>query len=132
MPKGVEGWLLYFMEAWTYILLCSDGSYYAGSTTNLEQRIVDHNNGRYGGYTSMRLPVRLGWYQEFTDARDAIILERQIKGWSRKKKEALIRGDFHMLHELARSTKTKNRLMSHPERTSITSESKGERPSTQS
>ena len=92
------------IRAWTYILLCSDRSYYTGSTTNLEQRLVDHNNGRYRGYTSRRLPVELVWSQEFSDVRDAIALERQIKGWSRKKKEALIRGDFQLLHELARST----------------------------
>ncbi len=82
---------------------CSDRSYYTGSTTNLGQRIVDHNSGRYRGYTSRRLPVQLVWSQEFSDVRDAIVLERQIKGWTRKKKEALIRGDFQMLHELARS-----------------------------
>ena len=85
-------------------MLCSDGSYYTGSTTDLDQRLVDHNNGRYRGYTSRRLPVELVWSQEFSDVRDAIALERQIKGWSRKKKEALIRGDFQLLHELARST----------------------------
>jgi predicted GIY-YIG superfamily endonuclease len=89
-------------------LLCSDRSYYTGSTTNLDQRIVDHNNGRYGGYTSSRLPVQLAWSQEFSDVRDAIALERQIKGWSRKKKDALIRSDFKLLHELARSTTAKS------------------------
>ncbi len=101
--------LLFIIRAWTYILLCSDGSYYTGSTTNLDQRIADHNNGRYGGYTSSRLPVVLAWSQEFSDVRDAIALERQIKGWTRKKKEALIRGDFQLLHELARSTGAKRR-----------------------
>lgn len=90
-------------------MLCSDGSYYTGSTIDLEGRIVDHNNGRYGGYTSSRLPVVLEWYQEFSDIRDAIALERQIKGWKRNKKEALIRGDFQLLHELSRSTEAKNR-----------------------
>ena len=90
-------------------MLCSDRSYYTGSTTELDQRIVDHNNGRYKGYTSRRLPVVLVWSHEFSDVRDAIALERQIKGWSRKKKEALIRGDFQLLHELSRSTEVKNR-----------------------
>jgi putative endonuclease len=99
--------LLFSIRAWTYIVLCSDGRYYTGSTTDLDQRLVDHNNGRYGGYTSSRLPVVLAWSQEFSDIRDAIALERRIKGWSRKKKEALIRGDFQFLHELARSTKAK-------------------------
>ena len=98
-----------YISAWTYIVLCSDRSYYTGSTTELDKRIVDHNNGRYKGYTSTRLPVVLVWSLEFSDIRDAIALERQIKGWSRKKKEALIRGDFQLLHELARSTKKKRR-----------------------
>ena len=92
------------MRAWTYIVVCSDGSYYTGSTTGLERRVVDHNSGRYRGYTLSRLPVVLVWSQEFSDVRDAIALERQIKGWSRKKKEALIRGDFQLLHELAHAT----------------------------
>lgn len=101
--------LLLSIRAWTYIVLCSDRSYYTGSTTEIDQRIVDHNNGRFGGYTSRRLPVELVWSIEFSDIRDAIALERQIKGWARKKKEALIRGDFQLLHELARSTKAKAR-----------------------
>ena len=85
-------------------MLCSDGSYYTGSTSHLEKRVSDHNNRRYRGYTYSRVPVTLVWSQEFSDVRDAIALERRIKGWSRKKKEALIRGDFQLLHELARST----------------------------
>lgn len=97
-------------KAWVYILRCSDNSYYTGSTTNLEQRISDHNTGRYKGYTSSRLPVELLWTEEFTDIRDAIVLERQIKGWSRKKKEALMKNDFYAIHKLAQSTKTKNKI----------------------
>lgn len=97
------------MKAWVYIVRCSDDSYYCGSTTNLEERIHDHNTGRYDGYTSRRLPVELLWTEEFVDIRDATILERQIKGWSRKKKEALLRGDFKELHRLAISTETRTR-----------------------
>jgi putative endonuclease len=95
------------MKAWVYIVQCSDGSYYTGSTTALEQRIADHNTGRYEGYTSARLPVVLLWYEEFVDIRDAAVLERRIKGWSRKKKEALMAGKFNLLHEYSRSTYSK-------------------------
>ena len=97
-------------KAWVYILECSDNSYYTGCTTNLEERMSDHSKGKYRGYTSGRLPVKLLWTEEFVDVRDAIALERKIKGWTRKKKEALMRGDFQLLHELSRSTKTKAKL----------------------
>ncbi|NUN70797.1 MAG: GIY-YIG nuclease family protein [Bacteroidetes bacterium] len=98
------------MKAWVYIVLCADGLYYTGSTINLEQRIHDHNTGRFGGFTSKRLPVILLWSMEFVDIRDAAIVERQIKGWSRAKKEALMNGDTELLHRLSRSTKTKARI----------------------
>ena len=97
-------------RAWVYILQCSDNSYYTGCTTNLRQRISEHSEGKYNGYTSTRLPVRLLWAEEFEDVRDAIVLERQIKGWTRKKKEALMRGDFQILHELSRSNKVRVQL----------------------
>jgi putative endonuclease len=88
-------------QSWVYILKCSDGSYYTGCTTNLEQRIQEHNFKRYDNYTSLRLPVKLVYSQKFSEINDAIGAERQIKGWSRKKKEALINGDFELLHNLA-------------------------------
>ena len=97
-------------KAWVYILQCSDNSYYTGCTTNLRQRITEHSEGKYGGYTSTRLPVRLLWIEEFEDVRDAIVLERQIKGWTRKKKEALMMGDFQLLHKLSRSKQKKVKL----------------------
>ena len=105
-------------RAWVYILQCSDGSYYTGCTTNLQKRMTDHNEGRYDGYTAKRLPVRLQWTEEFVDVRDAIVLERKIKKWTRKKKEALMRGDFQVLHELSRSTRTNTKLaaLSNPRR----------------
>lgn len=98
------------MKAWIYIVECSDGSYYTGATTDLEQRIYDHNNGIYDGYTSKRLPVRLLWSEEFVDIRDAAILERQIKGWTRAKKEALMSGDMKLLHRISVSTSTNERI----------------------
>ncbi len=95
-----------------YILKCADNSYYTGSTNNLERRINEHNSGKYKGYTSTRLPVQLVYFQEFSDVKDAISNERKIKKWSRKKKEALINGDFYLLHkysECKNETHYKNR-----------------------
>jgi len=87
---------------YVYILKCSDGSYYAGSTSNLERRLGEHQTGAYRGYTSTRLPVELVWSTEFPTEHDAFLTERQIKGWSRAKKEALIRGDWDRLHGIVK------------------------------
>ena len=94
--------------AYVYILCCSDGRYYVGSKRgDLEQRVNQHNAGTYGGFTKGRRPVRLVFRQEFERISDAIAAERQLKGWSRAKKEALIRGDLDALRRLARrSNKT--------------------------
>ena len=86
---------------WIYILKCSDGSFYTGSTSNLEKRISEHQNGLIKGYTFKRLPVKLVFSEYFEDVYYAISAERQIKGWTRAKKKALINGDFKLLHELA-------------------------------
>ena len=91
------------MSAHLYILLCSDGSTYVGTTrAGLEQRIAEHNAGTYGGYTRSRRPVSLVFSQAFDRISDAVAAERQVKGWSRKKKEALIRGDFDALRALSK------------------------------
>jgi putative endonuclease len=91
------------MGAFVYILRCSDGSYYVGTTRDrLEKRMAEHNAGTFGGYTAKRRPVVLAFQQEFANITDAIALERRLKGWSRAKKEALMRGDFEMLKRLAR------------------------------
>ena len=88
--------------AWLYLLHCADGSYYCGSTrAGLERRISEHNAGTFAGYTAARLPVRLVFSQEFQRIEDAISAERQVKGWSRAKKEALIAGDYGRLKGLA-------------------------------
>jgi len=94
-----------------YIVRCSDGSYYVGSTTQaLENRITEHNAGLYDGYTAARRPVELVFHAEFQSLNDCASAEQQIKGWSRKKKEALIRGDFGSLQFLARrKTKTQTK-----------------------
>ena len=88
---------------WVYILLCHDNSYYTGSTNDLEKRISEHQSGVYSGYTKSRLPLKLVYSQYFDNAVDAVNAERQLKGWSRNKKEALIRKDFTLLRELSRS-----------------------------
>lgn len=90
------------MRAWVYILQCSDGSYYTGSTNNLEIRISQHQNGEGANYTKKRLPVKLMFSQEYDRVDDAFYAEKQVQGWSRKKKQALIDGNFEMLPELAR------------------------------
>jgi putative endonuclease len=91
------------MNAHVYILRCSDGSYYVGSTrTSLQERLAQHNAGSFGGYTAWRRPVELVFQQDFDRITDAIAAERQLKGWTRAKKEALIRGDMETLHRLAK------------------------------
>ncbi|MCK9420309.1 MAG: GIY-YIG nuclease family protein [Nitrospirae bacterium] len=91
------------MSFWVYILKCSDGSYYTGHTDNLETRISEHQSGEFHGYTSTRLPITLSFSQDFPTRLEALVCERQIKGWSRKKKEALIRGDWAEISRLAKS-----------------------------
>ena len=89
--------------AHVYMLCCSDGSYYVGSARQgLDRRIAEHINGTYAGYTSKRLPVVLVWADHIPDITDAIAVERQVKGWSRAKKEALIQGDYELLRVLAK------------------------------
>ena len=90
------------MGGFLYILLCSDGSYYVGCTSgDLEKRIAEHQAGTFDGYTAHRRPVSLVFQQGFAAIDEAIAAERQIKGWRREKKEALIRGDYAALPPLA-------------------------------
>ena len=90
------------MAFWTYMLRCADGKYYAGHTDNLEVRIGQHQSGLLGGYTLHRRPVELVWSEYFQTRYEALAAERQIKGWSRAKKEALIAGDWDTISRLAR------------------------------
>jgi putative endonuclease len=91
------------MGAYVYIVRCRDGSLYTGSTRgSLEDRINQHNAGSFGGYTATRCPVTLLHSEYFDRIIDAVSAERQIKGWSRAKKEALARGDFDALKALSR------------------------------
>jgi putative endonuclease len=90
--------------AFVYIVRCSDGSYYTGrSSVSVEKRVSEHNLGVYDGYTKSRRPVTLVFSEHFERVTDAIAFERQVKGWTRAKKEALIRRDWAKLSELARS-----------------------------
>jgi putative endonuclease len=98
------------MKAWLYILKCADGSYYTGSTKNLSLRLAQHKAGEGCAYTRRRLPVELVYSQHFPSEHQAFLRERQVKGWSRAKKEALIRGDFEALIESSRA-----RSSSHPD-----------------
>jgi putative endonuclease len=93
------------METWVYILLCADGRYYIGSFRGDDPAIreAEHNAGKYpDAWTYRRRPVNLVFAAEFPTAMEAIAFERQIKGWTRAKREALIRGDLQALPALAR------------------------------
>jgi len=91
------------MGAFLYIPRCNDGSYYVGTTRGaLEHRVAQHNDGTFGGYTERRRPVTLVHQQHFDRITDAIAAERQLKGWSRAKKEALMSGDFDLLKHLVK------------------------------
>lgn len=89
------------MKGYMYILLCSNGSYYTGSTNNLELRLIQHQNGEGANHTKKHLPVTLIYYEEYQRVEQAFYREKQVQGWSRKKKEALINGDHTLLPELA-------------------------------
>ena len=86
---------------YVYFLLCSDDSYYVGSTHDLDERVDRHNQGRGCRYTSQRLPVRLVYSEPHESEASAVRRERQIKRWSRKKKEALVQGDTERLRQLS-------------------------------
>src|SRR5207342_2267539 len=91
---------------WTYILKCADGSYYTGHTDDLEFRLAQHDQGAIPTcHTFSRRPVELVYSQAFDEREDAFRAERQIKGWRREKKEALITGRFDLLPSLARAAR---------------------------
>jgi predicted GIY-YIG superfamily endonuclease len=93
------------MPFWAYRLRCSDGSYNTGYTENLEKRLWQHQNGIGCGCTMNRRLVKLAFHETFPTRIEALTSERRIKGWSRKKKEALIRGDWDEISRLSRSRK---------------------------
>jgi putative endonuclease len=90
-------------EYYVYILLCSDGSYYTGVTKDVDRRIEEHNEGiTEDSYTFIRRPVALKYVEQFENIEKAIAREKQLKKWSRKKKEALINANYYNLKEFAK------------------------------
>ena len=89
------------MSAWVYMLRCSDGSYYVGSTTDIERRVSEHQEGIGAAYTRRRRPVELVWSEWHSSVAEAYFSEKRIQNWSRTKREALIRGDSAALSRLA-------------------------------
>ena len=88
-------------KGFMYILECADGSYYTGSTKDIKLRLTQHQAGEGANHTKKRLPVKLFYIEEFQRIDEAFYREKQVQGWSRKKKEALISGDTNKLKELA-------------------------------
>lgn len=89
------------MKGYVYILECSDGSYYTGSTIDLDKRLKEHQDGRGANHTKKRLPIKLVYVEEYLSIAKAFEREKQIQGWSRAKKEALVNGEFQVLPDLA-------------------------------
>jgi len=89
------------MSFWAYMLHCRGGSFYTGQTDDLDARLAQHRSGSLAGFAANRLPVELVWSQEFASREEALSAERRIKGWSRAKKMALIRGDWVRISQLA-------------------------------
>ena len=90
------------MSFYVYMLECADGSIYTGHTDDLDSRLAAHQLGTFRGYTSGKRPVRLIFQAQFPSRDEAFVAERQIKGWSRRKKLALTRGDWAEIQRLAR------------------------------
>jgi putative endonuclease len=89
-------------DGYVYILKCSDESYYVGSTICINTRLRQHQNGDGSNHTMKRLPVSLVYCKYFPAISDAFAFEKQLQGWSRKKKEALMKGQFNQLRELSK------------------------------
>ena len=91
-----------------YILECSDGSLYVGSTWDLERRLSQHSEGEAAAYTMRRLPVRLLYFEEYDRITDAFAREKQVQNWSRRKRFALIEGRLEDLPRLSRTAKDRD------------------------
>lgn len=90
--------------AFVYILRCSDNSYYVGSTRDLERRLWEHGTGVGARFTRSRRPVTLVFAEEYPRIDEAFAREKQVQGWSRRKREALIKQNAHRLPELSRKS----------------------------
>jgi putative endonuclease len=96
--------------AWIYILECCDDSYYVGSTKDLKRRLSQHQDGKGSVYTSGRLPVKLVYCEEYDHVADAFYREKQVQGWTRRKREALINGTPELLPALAKKIFDKSKI----------------------
>ena len=91
------------MKGWMYILRCSNGNYYIGSTNNLDLRLAQHQSGEGANHTKKFAPVELVFFEEFSRIDQAFYREKQIQKWSKAKKEALISGSLEELVRLSKS-----------------------------
>ncbi|MBI2268849.1 MAG: GIY-YIG nuclease family protein [Bacteroidetes bacterium] len=98
------------MIGFMYILKCANGLYYTGSTNDLQRRLQQHQNGEGANFTKKYLPVELVYCEQFQRIDEAFYREKQVQGWSRKKKEALINGEYEKLPELSKNYAQKGTL----------------------
>jgi putative endonuclease len=96
------------LKGFAYILKYSDSSYYTGSTKDLDKRLAEHQAGKGANYTRKRLPVELVYFEEFSRIDEAFRREKQIQGWRKSKKEALIQDFSDKLPELSISYRDKS------------------------
>ena len=89
-------------KGYLYILRCANGQYYTGSTTDLEKRLAQHNRGEAANFTRRHRPVELVYAEELAGIEEAFVREKQVQGWSRQKKEALILGRYDTLPQLSK------------------------------
>jgi len=101
------------MMGWMYILECSDGTYYTGSTIDLEKRLWEHDNFLGAKYTKKKHPVKLVYCEEYNRIDEAFRREKQVQGWSHAKKKALIAGEWHKVSSLAKKIFLKRRGEGH-------------------
>ena len=106
-----------------YILECSDDSFYVGMTNNLQRRLSEHQEGKKPTcYTFNRLPVKLVWFESFSNSIDAIKFEKQLKGWSRRKKIALIEKNWANLIEYSKNYTQFHNYIGNGDRSSTSSD----------
>jgi predicted GIY-YIG superfamily endonuclease len=103
------------MRFYVYLLKCADDSYYTGSTSDIERRYWEHQQGTAPtSYTCSRRPVELVWAGEFQTRREALDFEHQVKGWTRAKKEALSREDWNGIHEIVKAERERREAERKP------------------
>ena len=90
------------MKTKVYILKCANGEYYVGSTPDLERRLREHESGQGSYFTKAHLPIEVVYTEECETEHEARVRERQLHGWSRAKKEALICGNIELLKQLSK------------------------------